>query len=128
MPTKEAVERRIEELKSRRQFIEDHGHHREVATEGGYEVEEVWEKQVVAHSWRDLSDAQKFDQITENTSIRHLSADDRVSLLKAEVKFERLDDHRRQEFFSRDTAADVYDPSQYAHSTPPKEPDRGRSR
>src|SRR5262249_55190185 len=122
---KEIVSLQVEGLKSRREFTEDHGYHREVATEDGYEVEETWEKRTIGHSWRDLTEAQRFDQITENTAIRHLDREDRISLLKNEVKFEKLDDHRRQEFLSWDTARAVYDPSQYARYSPPKDPDRG---
>jgi hypothetical protein len=127
-------EKQIEELKARREFTEDHGYHRDVPSEDGYEVEEVWETRTVGASWARLTDNQRIDQIVDNTSINHLAYEDRVSILRNEVRFERLDEYRQRQFyktredFARDAALDVYDPSQYARSSPPQDKDRGRSR
>jgi len=85
----ERIERHIRELKSRAKFTEDFGYHRDVPTEDGYEVEEVWEERIIASSWGELSEAQKLDQL-DRLDWQGLPPLERLSVIEAEVDLTRV--------------------------------------
>src|SRR6185437_629386 len=85
----ERIERQIRELKSRAKFTEDFGYHRDVPTEDGYEVEEVWEERLIASSWGELSEAQKLDQL-DRLDWQGLPPLERLSVIEAEVDLTRV--------------------------------------